>query len=224
MNNICAIIPVSRFTHAKTRLSPTLSPSEREGLLKAMLTDVTTALKELVQEIVVISSDEDVLDFAYELGVQILHEKGETDLNGALAQAVDWCAEKCQKILITPSDVPLIHKAHLENFINESNKYDMVIGPAKGGGTNALLFKPGTIDLKFGEYSLFKHLQEAEEKGQSSLIYDSFFLSLDVNTAEDLGEIILHGADTHTQSYLNRLPLSVKPYRGSERLEVRRVL
>jgi 2-phospho-L-lactate guanylyltransferase len=165
-----------------------------------------------------------VLDFAYDLGVKILQEKGETDLNGALTQAVEWCAGKCQKILITPSDVPLIGRANPQNFINESDKYDMVIAPAKGGGTNALIFKPETIDLKFGEYSFFEHLQEAKAKGQSSMIYDSFFLSLDVNTAEDLGEIVLHGDGTHTQSFLNRLPLSVKPYRGSERLEVRRVI
>ncbi|MCK9152583.1 2-phospho-L-lactate guanylyltransferase [Methanobacterium alcaliphilum] len=220
MNKTFAIIPVSRFSHAKTRLSPTLSPSEREGLLKAMLMDVTDSLKNIVSEVVVISSDEDVLDFAYDLGVKILQEKGQTDLNGALQQAVDWCAGDCQKIIITPSDIPLLSLANPENLIAESEKYDMVIAPAKGGGTNAIIFKPNNINLKFGDCSFFEHLSEANNNGLSFQIYDSFYLSLDVNTAEDLGEIILHGNGTNTQKYLKKLNLMVKPYRGSDRLEI----
>ncbi|GAB6056164.1 2-phospho-L-lactate guanylyltransferase [Methanobacterium alkalithermotolerans] len=222
MEKLYAIIPVSRFSHAKTRLSPTLSPSEREGILKAMLTDVSNSLKDLVSEVVVISADEDVLDFAYDLGISILQEKGQTDLNGALNQAMEWCAPECHKVLITPSDIPLIGKAQPQNFINQSNKYDMVIAPAKGGGTNALLFKPGDMELKFGDYSFFEHIKEANRKDLSYEIYDSFYLSLDVNTAEDLGEIILHGEGTHTREFLNKIPLSVNPHRGSDRLEIRR--
>lgn len=222
MEKLYAIIPVSRFSHAKTRLSPTLSPSEREGILKAMLTDVSTALKDLVSKVVVISSDADVLDFAYDLGITILEEEGKTDLNGALNQALDWCKEECQKVLITPSDIPLIGKAQPEDFIKYSNHYDMVIAPAKGGGTNALLFKPYSMELKFGGFSFFEHLQEAVKKGLNHMVYDSFYLSLDVNTAEDLGEIILHGKGSHTEAFLNRIPLTVNAHRGSSRLKVRR--
>ena len=46
MKKTTAIIPVSRFTHAKTRLSPTLTPLERENLLKSMLKDVIGVLKQ----------------------------------------------------------------------------------------------------------------------------------------------------------------------------------
>jgi 2-phospho-L-lactate guanylyltransferase len=53
-------------------------------------------------------------------------------------------------------------------------------------------------------------------------VYDSFYLSLDVNTAEDLGEIILHGEGTHAREYLRKLRFTVKPSRGSDRLEVSR--
>lgn len=224
MPSTYAIIPVSRFSHAKTRLSPTLTPIEREGLLKAMLTDVTFALKSLVDDVVVVSSDEDVLDFAYDLGVKILQEKGDMDLNGALKQAVEWCHQKCSKIIITPSDIPLLGHANPKKLIEDSEKYDMVIAPAKGGGTNAIVFKAGSIDLKFGDCSFFEHISEAEHNGLSFKVYDSFYLSLDVNTAEDLGEIILHGQGTHTQDYLKKLKLSARPVHGSERLQVKREL
>ena len=92
MKKTFAIIPVSRFTHAKTRLSPTLTPLERENLLKSMLKDVTNALKNHVEEVVVISSDEDVLNYVKNLEVIPLKEEGSTDLNGALKQAITWCS------------------------------------------------------------------------------------------------------------------------------------
>ncbi|MBC7119159.1 MAG: 2-phospho-L-lactate guanylyltransferase [Methanobacteriaceae archaeon] len=217
---IYGIIPVSPFAHAKTRLSPTLSPSERENLLKVMLKDVTKSLKKNLDEVIVISADEEVLHFSNELGVQTLKEKGETDLNGALEQAVKWCESKCDRIIIVPSDVPLIGKANLERLIKDAEEYDVIIAPAKGGGTNALLFPPGTIRLRFGDCSFFEHVKEAKRLNLSIKIHDSFYLSLDVNTAEDLGEIILHGKNTYTKSYLEDLKLKVKPSRGVERLQI----
>ncbi len=79
MKKTTAIIPVSRFTHAKTRLSPTLSALERENLLKSMLKDVIGVLKQVLNEVVVISSDEDVLNYVEDMGVVSLKEYGNTD-------------------------------------------------------------------------------------------------------------------------------------------------
>ncbi|MDI6643506.1 MAG: 2-phospho-L-lactate guanylyltransferase [Methanobacteriaceae archaeon] len=224
MNNITwAIIPVSRFYHAKTRLSPTLTSIERENLLKSMLKDVIASLREAVDQVVVISSDDDVLDYVEKLEVLTIKEKGKTDLNGALSQAIDICWEKCDKILITPSDIPLIKKAHIEDMLKMGEKFDMVIAPSKGGGTNAILFSTRDMKTRFGDYSFFQHLKEAQSLNRTTGIYDSFYLSMDVNTAEDLGEIILHGRGTETQKYLKSLPLKIRSNHGSERLEVKRV-
>jgi len=218
----CAIIPVSRFTHAKTRLSPTLSPSEREGLLKAMLMDVSGALTRHVDRVLVISADEDVLEYAYSLGLKILEEEGERDLNGALEQAMEFCFPEFDRVIITPSDIPLIGKADVGNLLDQASRADVVIAPAKGGGTNTLILRPSAMNLRFGDCSFFEHIREARDRGLSISVYDSFYLSLDVNTAEDLGEIILHGEGTHTREYLRRLSFTVKPSRGSDRLEVSR--
>ncbi|MGC9516252.1 MAG: 2-phospho-L-lactate guanylyltransferase [Methanomicrobiales archaeon] len=217
-----AIIPVSRFYHAKTRLSPTLTVKERENLLKSMLKDVITSLNESVQNVLVISADDEVLSYVEKLNVSTLKEKGKTDLNGALGQAIEWCFRRCDRVLITPSDVPLIKKAHIEDMLKMGEKFDMVIAPSKGGGTNAILFNT-PIDTKFGDYSFFEHIKESELKNLSYGIYDSFYLSMDVNTAEDLGEILLHGNGTRTREFLTTLPLKISSNHGSERLEVKRV-
>ena len=72
MDNIYAIIPVTKFKNAKTRLSPFLTKNEREKLLKAMLHDVTDALKKHVDRIIIISRDEDVLSYAESLKVDTI--------------------------------------------------------------------------------------------------------------------------------------------------------
>lgn len=215
-----AIIPVSRFSHAKTRLSPMLTPIERENLLKSMLKDVIKVLKKNVDDVLVVSSDKDVLDYVKNLNVLSLKEEGETDLNGALTQAIEYCASYCDKVLIVPSDIPLIQEEHVQDIIKMGEDVDMVIAPAKGGGTNALLSPVQSIRMKFGECSFFKHIEEARNHGFSYSIYDSFYLSLDVNNAEDLGEIMLHGKNTDTCAFLKDLTLKVRSNHGIERLHV----
>lgn len=222
MKKTYAIIPVSRFSQAKTRLSPTLTPLERENLLKSMLKDVITTIKDSVDEVVVISSDKDVLDFVNTLNVVCLTEEGKTDLNGALMQAVNWCSEHAYQVLIIPSDVPLIRKSQAQEMVELADKWPVIIAPAKGGGTNALLIPTKGVQTKFGDCSFFQHLKEAEKSGLHRYIYDSFYLSLDVNTAEDLGEIMIHGSGTETRKFLKSIGLKVKPNHGVERLRVER--
>ncbi|MDI6724323.1 MAG: 2-phospho-L-lactate guanylyltransferase [Methanobacterium sp.] len=222
MKKTCAIIPVSRFCNAKTRLSPKLTVIERENLLKAMLNDVINVLDGLVEQIVIISSDEDVLNYVSNMKVKTLREKGETDLNGALHQAIDYSSKSCDNIFIVPSDVPLIQKNHVKDILELGKKYDVVIAPAKGGGTNGLLFPASSFKMKFGDYSFFEHINEAKANNFSYKVYDSFYLSLDVNTAEDLGEIMLHGLETEARNYLKKIHLKVKSNHGSERLNVNR--
>lgn len=217
-----AIIPVSRFSHAKTRLSPTLTPIERENLLKAMLKDVISVLKNNVDHVLVISSDKEVLDYIHRLDIEILQEQGVTDLNGALEQALEYCSKYCEKVLVVPSDIPLIKEGHVKSILKMGGEYDVVIAPAKGGGTNALLCPAEGMSMQFGECSFFKHLEVADENGFTHTVYDSFYLALDVNTAEDLGEIMLHGENTYTQKFLKGLKLEVRSNHGVERLHVLR--
>jgi 2-phospho-L-lactate guanylyltransferase len=222
MKKTIAIIPVSRFTNAKTRLSPTLTPLERENLLKSMLKDVIGVLKQKVSEVVVISSDEEVLRYVDDMGVVLLKEEGKTDLNGALIQAIKWCSKLSDQVLIVPSDVPLMKVEHVDKIIKMGETADLVIAPAKGGGTNALLCPVADMEMKFGECSFFEHLRIASSQNWQYAIFDSFYMSLDVNTAEDLGEIMLHGLDTATRSFLKSTGLEVYSNHGKERLRINR--
>lgn len=222
MDDIYAIIPVSKFKNAKTRLSPFLSEEEREELLKAMLHDVTDTLKKHVDKIFIISRDEDVLSYAEKLNLGTIMEDENSNLNKALKQAMKYCKGKAKKVIIVPSDVPLIGKTNVQMLIDASKSLDFIIVPSKGGGTNMIIMKPMAIHTRFEGFSYKEHVQAAERKKLNPQVHDSFFMALDVNTAEDLGEIMIHGEKTHTRKYLKELKVNVEPFRGSERLKVTR--
>ena len=222
MDNIYAIIPVTTFKNAKTRLSPFLSEEEREKLLKAMLHDVTDTLKKYVDKIFIISRDNDILSYAESLNVNTILENENSNLNKALTQAMKLCKGKTRKIIIVPSDIPLIGKTNIKMLIDAGKNLDFIIVPSKGGGTNMIIMKPMAINTQFEGFSYKKHVQVAERKKLNPQVHDSFFMALDVNTTEDLGEIMLHGDKTHTKQYLKELKVNVESYRGSERLKVTR--
>lgn len=222
MDNIYAIIPVTTFKNAKTRLSPFLSEEEREKLLKVMLHDVTDTLKKHVDKIYIISRDEDVLSYAESLNVNTILENDDSNLNNALTQAMKLCKGKTRKIIIVPSDIPLIGKTNVKMLIDAGKSLDFIIVPSKGGGTNMIIMKPMAIRTQFEGFSYKKHVQVAEKKKLNPQVHDSFFMALDVNTTEDLGEIMIHGEKTHTRQYLKELKVNVESFRGSERLKVTR--
>ncbi|MBR5503547.1 MAG: 2-phospho-L-lactate guanylyltransferase [Methanobrevibacter sp.] len=233
MDKFYAIIPVNQFSNAKTRLSPFLSPEERKNLLKAMLKDIATTLKPLVDKIIIISKDEEVLEFARELELDTLveedHKKSKnlkpsdnSGLNSALKQAMKWSRKKVRKVIILPSDIPLIGKTNIKILLEQAKNLDFIIVPSKGGGTNTLIIKPLSIDMQFGEFSFQKHIEEAEKKKIIPIVHDSFYMALDVNTTEDLGEIMIHGNGTETKRYLESLGIKVESIHGHERLKVTR--
>jgi len=222
MDEIYAIIPVSKLSNAKTRLSPFLDLKERENLLKAMLKDVTKTLKSVVDEVIIVSADKEVLEYANELEVLTLVENEGLNLNTAIEQAMDWCRHKTKKVFIAPSDIPLISKANIDSLVESSKSLDFVIIPSKGGGTNGLIIKPLSIDMKFGDFSFKNHINEASKNGFEVVIYDSFYMSLDVNTTEDLGEIMIHGSESETQFYLKSLNMEVISIHGAARLKIKK--
>lgn len=225
MKDLVTIIPVSSFNNSKTRLSPFLSHEERIGLLKVMLNDIITTIYNEVDEIVLVSKDDNVKSFAKELQVNFVREKDyENDfLNNAIYDAIKEVKVNFpnKDILILPSDIPLLKSEHISTL--KHMDYDFIISPSKGGGTNLLCFNE-KIDYKtqFGPMSYFKHLDYANQLGMSINILESFYVSLDMNTPEDLGELLLHGFGTHTHEFLRNLDITVKSSHGKERLDVQR--
>lgn len=223
MKDLIVIIPVSSFKDTKSRLSPFLSNAERISLLKVMLKDIVISIEDYVDEIIIVSNDDNVEKYANSLNISFIKEPKyeKNHLNNALKYSIEKIKNNTKKIMIIPSDIPLIKEKHIAEISKIDE--DFIIAPSKGGGTNMLCFNTSfDYDTLFGNYSFFKHLELSNKLGMSVHIYDSFYLSLDVNTTQDLGEILLHGNSTHTQKFLESIDINVESNHGRERLNVKR--
>lgn len=168
----------------KSRLSPLLSPSEREELAEYMLEDVVSTLSKAGLEDVSIVSDE--------------------GLNAVLNKII---ANSTDPMLIIMPDLPLISSEHILD-ITSSNE-DVVISPGRRGGTNILFLRdPSTFRVDYNGASFLNHLQIAKDVGLMTRVYESFCVSCDIDEVDDLAELIIHGRGKASQ-YLNNIGVSL---------------
>ncbi|MBP2143851.1 2-phospho-L-lactate guanylyltransferase [Methanococcus voltae] len=230
---IAAIIPVSPLSSVKTRLKEFLTPKERIELIKTMIMDTYEKVSPICDTCYIISKDNEVLNEFSEYGIVPIKEPPEiNNLNDAVNYAINYVKE--DSVLIAPADIPLIKNEDLKSILNtftydtdnNSNKSSILICPSRGGGTNLLLMSPKTcISPKFEGFSYVKHLEEANSKEVKISIVPSFYMSIDVNTVEDLGEIYIHGKNTLTYNYLKKIGIIVDSKHSSAgRFDVKRVL
>lgn len=179
-----AIIPFKK-KDTKSRLSPLLSRSEREMLAERMLEDVIHALdSSVVRKYEVLT--EGTLDDA---------------INGAIRDVHT-------PILIVMPDLPLIQPRHINEVVVGSSA-DVVIAPGRGGGTNLLFLRePHIFKVQYHNISFLRHVQIARDGGMSVDIYDSFFVSTDMDVPEDLVELLIHGNGAAAQ-YLCEIGVTI---------------
>lgn len=197
-----ALVPVKNLSKAKTRLAGVLTEGERAGLMLAMLRDVLTALRGL-QTIVV--SPEDLEPLLGDFTCTFLMEEG--NLNEAVSVANLYAmAQGAEATLFVPGDLPLLRARDVEELLELGRVHPLILAPARRGGTGALYRRPPDIMReRFTPTSFEDHRREAVARGVEPYIYDSLFLSLDLDTPEDLREFMLHGEGTETYRYLEGL-------------------
>jgi 2-phospho-L-lactate guanylyltransferase len=187
--SVFVVIPVKTLLKAKMRLSALLSLRERQAFTLAMLEDVLRAVRRSkICQIVVISPDSVVQEFAQNFGVTVLQERT-YGLNEAAEQATLWCIRKnAELVLILPADIPLLKPEDVNEIIGLSSENScIVVSPSRNGGTNALLRKPpNAVSLRFGTDSFRKHLAEASARNVPSKVYLSHRVSLDIDSIEDV--------------------------------------
>ena len=190
--NICAIVPVKPLNRAKSRLSESLAPAQRELLATGLLMRTTGLLLGLpcIQKVLVISRDTKALAMVRELGAHTVQESGAPELNNALLRATQVLrAWNSAASIIVPADIPLLaaedieEVAHLGRFPNT-----VVLVPDRHEqGTNLLFVRPpGLISYAYGEDSFGAHQAAARVVDATVQIYRSPTAALDLDTPEDL--------------------------------------
>jgi 2-phospho-L-lactate/phosphoenolpyruvate guanylyltransferase len=192
-----AILPVKRLERAKRRLNGELGVGSRAALASAMFSDVLAALErsQKLEAIMLVSGEPTLQELA--LGgrttlIPDLIERGQSPAAvTGLARAFE---QGCRRALLVPGDCPLIESYEIDALLTSprADDVDVVIVPDRHrSGTNALLLDPGSaFEPHFGADSLNLHLQEATRRGLSCSVEPVSSLELDVDTSEDLTELI----------------------------------
>lgn len=187
-----ALIPVKSLPTAKSRLSTSLTQSQRESLVLDMFHHVLGVLlvSDVFDKISVVSSDHQILEHASLLGAQVIHDEYNNHNQALHAAALKERSESVTMLLTISADLPLLTSQEIRCFFKQSSQYDVVLAPSRDGtGTNAIIARPPlAVPYVFGPGSLQNFVDAANQKQLSYTKFHSIGLALDVDTIDDLDQ------------------------------------
>jgi 2-phospho-L-lactate/phosphoenolpyruvate guanylyltransferase len=182
----CALIPLKRRGHSKSRLAGVLASAEREQLVQAMFTHVLGAVRasRSVTRVAILSPD---LPAAL-VGMQLCRDEGRglnLELRAAHAQLRTL---GIRQLLILPADLPTLSAADIDALVCSGQASGFALAPdGSGDGTNGLYL--GDVEefgFQFGEGSGQKHLLEAQRLGLGRQVLRAPGFEFDVDLPADL--------------------------------------
>ena len=218
------VVPVKRFSNAKTRLASLLTAAERESLAQAMLNDVLSAItaSRLASGVVVVSREVRARYSVERAGGLFLEESG-AGLSAAIAQGGHWLATHGQRdMLMLPGDVPLVSAHEIDAVLAAHRGAPAVtlVPDREHTGTNALAVSPcDAIPLAFGSDSFARHRDAALAAGVTPEVLFLPGLALDLDNPMDLQTLLTYDSETETLAYLcdSGIARRVLPHHASAR-------
>ena len=201
------VVPVKRFSNAKTRLSEVLTPAERESLAQVMLNDVLGAISKsrLVSGILVVSNEPRARYAAERAGGLFLLEE-ELGVSQAIVKASEWLKNHGQRcFMMLPSDIPLVNSGEIDLLVGgHSGSVGVTLVPdRRQEGTNGLIVSPtDAIPFCFGDGSFAKHIKACRSASIEPQISHADGISLDIDSPLDLTHLLSHDGDTESLDYL----------------------
>jgi 2-phospho-L-lactate guanylyltransferase len=190
-----AIIPVKRFEAAKQRLSGTGAAPHRPALARAMLADVLLGLREsrLVDRIAVVTGEPQAIEVAAEYEAEHIDDPDDAGhVEAAAIGVADAIAHGDECVALLAGDCPLLEGFELDRELDAQAPGVAVIPDRHGTGTNGLILTPpDAIEPAFGPGSRERHLERAREAGVRCRIATVPSMALDLDTGEDLRQLVL---------------------------------
>lgn len=208
LRDMRAVIPFKK-SNAKSRLSSLLTDKEREDFALAMLSDVAGTLVD--------SGCFDVVDI---LTTSLIDQDGanivltEMGLNEALNEYLKKMSSHSlnEPVLIIMADIPLVTIKNIRDLT--ASQAEVVIVPGRMGGTNAIFIRdPSSFHVDYYGASFLKHRDIALNNGLIVEVFDSFYISTDIDETADLVEVLLHGTG-QAEGYLKTLGFVIEESRG----------
>jgi 2-phospho-L-lactate/phosphoenolpyruvate guanylyltransferase len=192
-----AILPVKSFGSAKQRLAERLAPGSRQAVAQAMFSDVLGSLRHVtgVEGVVVVTADHTAEAVALGSHAEVLADPEEAGQSQAALVGIRYAqAAGYERVLLVPGDTPLLDVGDLSSLLRraaEARTAVVAVPDRHGTGTNALLLRPpDAIAPSFGEGSLDRHVTAARSAGLTCSVEPLPSLTLDVDTPEDLEELV----------------------------------
>jgi 2-phospho-L-lactate guanylyltransferase len=189
--DIWAALPVKEFAGAKQRLSPLLTPGQRETLAATMLEDVLMALAGAdLAGIVVNTRDPLAAALARRYGARVIAEDAGAGHTGAVAAIARVLAREDRAgMLVLPGDIPRVTAAEVNALIAARRAApSFTIAPAHDelGSNGVLCLPPEAMPLRFGDNSYFPHLDTARRHGMEPTSVPLPGFALDIDHPDDL--------------------------------------
>jgi 2-phospho-L-lactate/phosphoenolpyruvate guanylyltransferase len=203
---IFAILPVKSSQNAKQRLTGFLAVEDRETLARMLYRQTLAALCQAqgIDRVVVATSDAEVADHARSLGALVFEEKQQVShsvsADAACLRAMEMGAST---VLLVPIDVPTVTPADFSELAASARPGLIVVPSSDGTGTNALVrTPPNCIESRFGPGSFRAHLDQARSKGFDAAVLRLPGLMFDIDTPEDVAELLARSHECQVSSFL----------------------
>jgi len=192
---VWAAVPVKEFAGAKQRLTPLLTPQQRQALAAAMLEDVLAALAEApLAGIMVNTLDPLATELARRYGARVVTDSARGGHTGAVtAMARNLAAEGREAMLTVPGDIPRVTAREIAAVIAARRPSpSLTIVPARDKrGSNAVLCSPPLVmPLSFGDDSFLPHLAAARARGIEPTIVNLPGIGLDIDQPDDVDALM----------------------------------
>lgn len=187
---IWAVIPIKALNKVKNRLASILSVDERRKLVIKLFEHTLQELAnwEILEGILVISSDPFFNNYAAQYGFEFLYEKFPNGLNGSIQMAAEHLDSKgVEAILVIHGDLPLVSQKELNRLVAAAPDFGVLIAPDRHHkGTNVLWAAPPMIiPFAYGCESFQKHQELANNLKCPLVVFQSEPLGLDIDFPDD---------------------------------------
>ncbi len=187
------IIPVKSFEKSKTRLE--LSEKKTIELCRLLLREVIKTVSEsgLIDEIIVISNEDQISDIIDEYNCKKILDVNEKSVNDAVGLAESYLIEnEFTHSIVLPLDIPFFYSEDIEKLLEFSEEKSVIIVPSRHfDGTNALLRTPiDSMKPRYDEGSYSFQLDSAKNSDVKICVGLIYRLMLDIDSTEDLEFVI----------------------------------
>ena len=213
------LIPVKHLGHAKERLAPLMSPSERTRLAEAMVEstlEVATQTR-LADRIAMVTLFEPAIMLARRYGVEVILEQEQVSESRSVDFGIKELARAgASSVLRLPIDLPLLEAGDIDSIFehDRSSPHAVLVPSRDGTGTNALLRRPGGIfQSHFGPQSCVKHLTAAREAGIDCEVVQLPRIALDIDDIDDISTLLEQGQGTRIHGVLSEMKIPQRLHR-----------